>query len=446
MSLAGTAWRVLRSEGLASALDRARDRVTEWREERGAQPAEPGALGSASVLSVLGFPLATRLGGVPLQLAHRLAHERSRRAVALLTRRPQGFRLDRWQALESRSMEWDGPAPGPPAMDDGALDDAIERALHETGARALHLEGLAGLAPRSVARLFAQVAARGIARIVTVHDFTPYCPRPHLWEAPAARFCDFSRDAARCHVCLSVDFDVARGFEQEWRAAMAGVLGGADALVFPSAFLQAAWRDLLPGLDAQRQHVIEPGAVAADLAGDAPASGVVRRVALVGATKPAKGAGLLPDVVRGAGGLEFSVLGGGDAPLLRALRRLPRTRVRGYYRAGALAHHLRSDRIDVALLLSLVPESYGMTLDECWQAGVPVVAFDQGAVAERVRRLGGGLLVPLARGAAGIAEALRALREGALPRPATPDPASLPTPAAAADAHIALYRRLIVMP
>ena len=96
----------------------------------------------------------------------------------------------------------------------------------------------------------------------------------------------------------------------------------------------------------------------------------------------------------------------------------------------------------MALLLSLVPESYGLTLDECWQAGVPVVAFDHGAVAERIRRYGGGLLVPLARGASGVAETLRALREGRTPLPATPDPASLPTPQQAAAAHRALYRRL----
>jgi glycosyltransferase involved in cell wall biosynthesis len=434
---------VLRSEGLASALDRARDRVSEWREARGARPGIPGAFGDTPVLNVLGFPWVARLGGVPLQLRRRLAQEAHTRATATLSRTPEGWRLERWQGPEPEALTWNAPSPASPVLEDGALEDAIARALEETGARAVHFEGLAGLAPRSVARVLTQVAARGVARIVTVHDFTPFCPRPHLWEQPAARFCDFSRDAARCHLCLSVDFDVARGFEQEWRAAMADALFTADALVFPSAYLQAAWRDLLPGLDPGRQHVIEPGAPSCSPVRAEPSAGV-RRVALVGAVKPAKGAALLPEIVRDAGGLEFVVLGGGDAAILRALRQVPRTRVRGYYRAGSLAGHLRG--VDVALLLSLVPESYGLTLDECWQAGVPVIAFDHGAVAERVRRLGGGLLVPLARGAAGVAEALRALREGATPRPAAPDPASLPTPGAAADAHLALYRRLVVLP
>jgi len=98
--------------------------------------------------------------------------------------------------------------------------------------------------------------------------------------------------------------------------------------------------------------------------------------------------------------------------------------------------------VDVALLLSLVPESYGMTLDECWRAGVPVVAFDHGAIAERVRRLGGGVLVPLESGASGVAEVLRALRDGTTPRPDVPLPAALTTPAQAARTHLLLYRRL----
>jgi hypothetical protein len=35
-------------------------------------------------------------------------------------------------------------------------------------------------------------------------------------------------------------------------------------------------------------------------------------------------------------------------------------------------------------------------LREAWQAGLHVVAFDIGTPAERIRRYGGGILVPLA--------------------------------------------------
>jgi glycosyltransferase involved in cell wall biosynthesis len=118
-----------------------------------------------------------------------------------------------------------------------------------------------------------------------------------------------------------------------------------------------------------------------------------------------KGALVFEEVVRllKGSGLRWSAYGGGDPELLARLRRLPRVRVRGYYRSGTLPLLLRRDRVDLALLLSIVPESYSLVLDECRAAGVPVVAFDLGAVGDRLPRLGAGRLVPLEVGAAGIA-------------------------------------------
>jgi hypothetical protein len=60
-----------------------------------------------------------------------------------------------------------------------------------------------------------------------------------------------------------------------------------------------------------------------------------------------------------------------------------------------------------------------------------------------VRRHGGGLLVPLAEGAVGVAALLRALVSGARALPVVPGTDALSTPSAAAEAHLALYRRLI---
>jgi glycosyltransferase involved in cell wall biosynthesis len=96
--------------------------------------------------------------------------------------------------------------------------------------------------------------------------------------------------------------------------------------------------------------------------------------------------------------------------------------------------------VDLALLLSIWPEAYGLTLDECWRAGVPVIAFDHGAMAERVRRLGGGILVSPGEGAAGVARAVRQAVAG--PAPAVPAPDVLPDPGQAAAAHLELYRGL----
>ena len=88
--------------------------------------------------------------------------------------------------------------------------------------------------------------------------------------------------------------------------------------------------------------------------------GPVRHVAYIGQVQPHKGALVFEEVVRRLPPetrpeLHWSAYGGGDAELLRRLRRLPRVRVRGYYRSGSLVDRLRRDRVDLALLLSIVP-------------------------------------------------------------------------------------------
>jgi glycosyltransferase involved in cell wall biosynthesis len=433
---ARTVLRVLRGEGVRGAVDRTLDRLDEWRHARGARSVPAGGLGRADVLNVLGMPAAARLGGVPLQLRDRLRHEA--RPTVLLAPDRAGYRLEHRNGEARRALAWRAHRVAGPALEDRGFADAVARGLAETGARVAHFEGVAGVPPRS-----ALVASAPARLVVSVHDFTPFCPRPHLWEATASRFCAFSTDPLRCRACLARDFDLPSGFLDAWRQAMAALLARADALVFPSEEIRAAWRTLLPALDPARQHVIAPG-VEPPRVDPRPPGGVVRHAAFVGAATEAKGAHLVPGIARAvADVLRVSALGGGPLEVLRALRAEPGVEVRGYYRAGTLPRLLRERAVDVALLLSLVPESHGLTLDECWRAGVPVVAFDHGAVAGRVRRHGGGILVPPGEGGTGVAAVLRALVSGARALPAVPGDEAFTTPAAAAAAHVALYDRLL---
>ena len=169
-------------------------------------------------------------------------------------------------------------------------------------------------------------------------------------------------------------------------------------MVYPSGFLRDRHLELFPGLAAgpapgdRARRPAAPGVRRS--AGEGPA----RHVAYIGSVLPHKGALVFEEVVR-----ELPA----EKPIRTSVERLRRRR-RGLLhspapappRAGArllppgsLVDVLRRDRVDLALLLSIVPESYSLALSECLAAGVPVVAFDHGAIAERVRRHGGGLLV-----------------------------------------------------
>jgi glycosyltransferase involved in cell wall biosynthesis len=206
------------------------------------------------------------------------------------------------------------------------------------------------------------------------------------------------------------------------------LLNRARAAIFPSAFLRDAYRAVAPKLEA---FVIEPGIASSAMRSDP----VRERIAFAGSVKPHKGGALLPAIIDATPRAEWHVFGGGDVELLRAL---PRAAVHGYYRAGSLPRLLARHRSGLVVLPSIVPESFSLTLSECWSAGVPVVAFDHGAIAERIRAHGGGFLVDLESGAEGIASMVNEWLRGA----SADVPARVPIARKSAIAHVALYREL----
>ncbi|MEA2604204.1 MAG: hypothetical protein QOF89_5196 [Acidobacteriota bacterium] len=442
-----TAGRVLRAEGLPALRDRLSDRWREHNRRLSFRAAgSPLDLPANPVLNLLSTAPTPRLGGLQAQLLSRIESEAEQRPLALLYPEPGAWRLEVTAGGRRLSLTLAGNAPpSPVALADEAFERAVTRAIGEVRARALHVEGLAALPLASLLAL----QRRGLELVLSVHDFSLFCPRPHLLESPELRFCGYSRNAERCARCLAHDWPVPAGFQEERRELARQLLRAAAAVVYPSEFLRRRHLELFPGIPAERQRVIEPPGPLA--AAPPPATpGIperpVRHVAYIGNILPHKGALVFEEVLRRMPPADFpdlrwSAYGGGDPGLLLRLRRLPRTRVRGYYRSGSLIDHLRHDRVDLALLLSIVPESYSLALSECLKAGVPVVAFDHGAIAQRLRRHGGGLLVDPAAGAAGIAATVAARIQG-LRVPGDGPPPETPSAREAARAFADLYREL----
>lgn len=335
---------VLRGEGFASAVRRARERAGEALHGTFANDAE------AAIVNVSATRVVPRLGGVPIQLLNRLREERKLRNVVLL--------------------------------EAGAA--TFEERVRASGARAIHVEGTHDVPVDALLRLI----DAGVRVVVSVHDFT-----------------------------LMDDRERARQ-----------LLRRAEAVIFPSRFLADEYRQLadFPA------EVIEPGVPPVH----PPLRAQRRAIAYAGAVKPHKGAQLLGEIVPD---VPCHVFGGGDADLLRDLRRRGTFVVHGYYRAGELPSLLAAHGIGLVVLPSLVPESYSLTLSEVWQAGAVAAAFEHGAIAQRIREHGGGVLAPLAAGAAGLRAIVEQWTRSSID--AVP-PTLIVTPADAALAHIALYARL----
>ncbi len=136
------------------------------------------------------------------------------------------------------------------------------------------------------------------------------------------------------------------------------------------------------------------------------------------------------------------VYGNGESQHFRLLRNCPGIRIRGYYRTGMLPSLLVRDQVSVTVLSSIWPEAYALVVDECLSVGVQVIAFDHGAVADRLKEWNVGDLVPLRKGANGLADSI----VGCIARsPNIPDPVArkLPLPESTAQQHVDLYRSLM---
>jgi glycosyltransferase involved in cell wall biosynthesis len=410
---------VVRGEGLASAMRRAGERVSEGARHAAFRAASVVAgAADAAIVNVSAVSVAPRTGGVAVQLEARLRAERALRSVALL--HPGGLALSKPFAHVRRVASH-------------GFEAAVREALAVTGAKAVHLEGTNGVPLDSAMRLLSD----GVAVVVSVHDFSLFCARPHLLEEPEGRFCDYSRDLDRCHRCLQQTWPgVSKREQSERRESARRLLAAATGLIFPSHFLLDRHRELfsLPQLEGA---VVEPALAGGD--SDIPRDGSRRGIAFAGSVKRHKGAHLLPELARSLAGrgITLHVFGGGDAELLQSLRAQPNVVVHGYYRSGSLPSLLVRHDIGLVVLPSIVPESYGLTLTEAWRADASAATFDLGAPADRIRREGGGWLAPLDSGAEGLIAIIDRWLEGET----SPHTGVGPSPAAVARTHVDLYIR-----
>ncbi|MEM7352984.1 MAG: glycosyltransferase [Acidobacteriota bacterium] len=407
-----------------------------------ASPDDRRQLAQVPVLNVLPTPPRPDFGGVQIQLLQRLAAEAAERPQALLYPYAGSYRLEIEDSGQRLAVELHAAPPAFDQLEDSVFEWAVRRAVERVGAELVHFESLLGWPLASVARL----QRSGLRLVLGVHDFGLFCLRPHLLERPAMQFCDYSRDAVRCARCLGYDWQVGDSFQATRRARASELLCQSEAAIFPSEFLRRTYRELMPGADEARLHVVAPALTPREtLPGSSGNRRPIRHIAAVGSVKPLKGGLLLEELLRRFPRkrhplLRFSVYGGGDAEILQRLRRLPEVRVRGYYRAGSLPATLQADAVDLAVLPSIVPESYSLTLDECLLAGVPVLAFDHGAIGERLRRLGGGELVDPASGVEGLVSGLRRMLEQGPPEPA---PIELPDATDAGHAMREIYAGIL---
>lgn len=242
----------------------------------------------------------------------------------------------------------------------------------------------------------------GRPTIVVLHDFYPFCPAMFAWFEKPCTSCD----RVQLEQCLAENpYNVLWGIcvpsrQLELREAYGRCLVEDDVtIVAPSRSLHARYAELLPVLHDKPCHVIphgidprlfSPRRVPAVREADEDSRRL--RVVLPGRLSPHKGLELLSEFVGElAEFVDLLLLGAGDFG--RAFVHLPHVRVVFSYEQAELPKFVEAFDPDCALLLSTVPESFSYTLSEMWALGLPVLATEHGAFAERIQEGETGFLV-----------------------------------------------------
>lgn len=283
--------------------------------------------------------------------------------------------------------------------------DTLATALQELGISFAHIHHLAGFSITGIELIMQFMEKAGFPYDLTLHDHMAICPRIVLLGGNG-RYCG-EPDADGCRACISrngSDFgevDIA-----EWRTTWSSILEGARNVYVPSLDLQnrisryfPTIRPLFrihPVLESDQVHGASHYPVTPDSGDDYASKGRLRRIAILGALVEHKGFDV---VVRCAADaqtrrlpLEFVVIGftADEHVASRAGIRLT-----GAFEPQDLPARIHQERPSAVFFASIIPETYSYTLSTVFGLGLMPVAFDIGAIAERMRKASRGHLLPL---------------------------------------------------
>lgn len=259
----------------------------------------------------------------------------------------------------------------------------------------VHVHSLVAHRLETFETLTESIAEAGLTYRLTIHDYTPICPRITMVDWGGS-YCH-SPAPEHCRTCISkagtefgaVDID-------HWREAYGHVVRSAERIIVPDEDVERRLREYI---DIPQPILVRPHQLwrraAAQPPRRRPAPGRERSIGVIGAIGPHKGSGVLlamaGDITARRLPLRIKLYGYADR---LELEQFECCTVTGRYREEDLAELVADDPCDMVFLPAVWPETYSYTLDKTLSLGLHPVCFDIGAPAARLERLGLGDRLP----------------------------------------------------
>ena len=233
--------------------------------------------------------------------------------------------------------------------------------------------------------------------IVPIHDYYPVCPNFTLLNEEST-FCDVP-SLDRCSQCMAHNdlewktFDNGHTDVAMWRSHWHTLLNEATRIICFSHSSKAIMQKAYPALETEKFSV-EPHEVA-----PLPPVHTNRKpekrtvtIGILGAINLAKGAGIVKALVKTIEerGLDINVVLIGE---ISEYIKSDRFHVTGRYKREELPSLVKEHEIDIFLIPSICPETFSYTTQEIIMMQMPLMVFNIGAPAERVKAYDKGVVL-----------------------------------------------------
>ena len=228
-----------------------------------------------------------------------------------------------------------------------------------------------------------------------VHDFYSVCPEYTLLNQDRV-YCNAEKDIEKCNLCLKKQNNIICKDIKYWRIMFEKFLSKATEVIVPSESTAKIIKSYYPKLDIIiKEHDI-PNYIHKTFKPEFLKKDVLN-VAIIGAISENKGSNivynLVEDIRKEQLPINIKIIGITNLQSDYYRSKDGILEITGRYNNNEISDLLAKYQIGVVLIPSIWPETYSYTASEAIYSGYPIMVFDIGAPADRVRELNCGWIL-----------------------------------------------------
>ncbi len=235
----------------------------------------------------------------------------------------------------------------------------------------------------------------------TIHDFYAACPSINLmrWDNVSCH----NPNCRECKTCAEKKFGIAIN---KWQKEFGTALSSVNSVIAPAESTKEIFNSVYPSLNIsviEHGYDIEPCIQREKKRGD------MFNIAFVGSITRIKGLDLFLDFVKITKGSNIRVHLFGTTHKVAVKSDGVNFINHGSYKREELPRLLISNNIDVVCLPSICAETFSYTLSESLLCRVPVIGLNIGAIAQRIKAIDAGWVLPVETDAKELFKAVKLL-------------------------------------